>query len=115
MIDAAYVKELFPEFGSEQDSRVNLFISIAALSVDSSVWDTLTDPATGYLTAHLLAMSKRGASGGSGPVTSEKVGDLARGYGQLSILGSEELASTAYGIEFLRLRRMLVTSPLVVC
>lgn len=115
MINSAYVKELFPEFESEPDSRISILISIASKSVSEGVWGDLTDPATGYLTAHLLAMSKRGASGGSGPVTMEKVGELSRGYGQLSVDGNAELASTVYGAEYLRLRRMILVTPMITC
>ncbi len=116
MIDSSYLKSLFPEFSSENDSRVELFIGIAASQIGSDAWGTLTDPATAYLAAHSLAMANRLGSGAAGPVTAEKVGDLSRNYGDLSSkLDSVELSSTPYGLEYLRMRRQVLVTPMVTC
>lgn len=59
------------------------------------------DQAVAHLAAHMLTTAQRGGS--SGPVTSERVGDLAQSYAVQA--GGTGLDSTAYGKEFLRLKR----------
>jgi hypothetical protein len=113
---ASYFKSLFPALASNSDARVSLFLGIASESVSSSVWGGLADPATAYLAAHMIAMAdKAGASGAAGPVTSSRVGDLARSYADLSSSLDAELASTAYGVEYLRMRRQILVTPMVTC
>lgn len=113
MIDAGYFKALFPELSAESDARITIMIGIATLSVSPSAWGTLADPATAYLTAHMLALAKRGVGGASGPVTSSKVGELSRGYADLTALLKSELAATVYGAEYLRMRRQILVTPMV--
>lgn len=116
-VTAASIKALFPEFAAESDPRVDLFIGFAQNSISALVWGTLTDQATSYLTAHLLARANAGGAGG-GPVTSEKVGDLARGYGQLGGKTADsigELGLSSYGIEYARLRRQIPVTPMITC
>lgn len=115
MITATDFKALFPEFSEESDTRIDLFIPIAQLSVNENVWGAMTDPATAFLTAHILSMANRGGSGAAGPVTMEKVGDLQRGYGDLGSTLKSELATTPYGLEYLRLRNQLLVTPMLVC
>lgn len=59
-----------------------------------------------YLAAHVAASVQQGASGSAGPVTSEKVGDLARSYGFSGFLSFSALEGTAYG----RLYKMLLST-----
>lgn len=107
-------RDLFPEFASQSDSRINLFLDQASLSINLGVWPPAkADVARAYLAAHLLATVGRGGTGPSGPVTSERVGDLARTYAAPAGGGSP-YSSTAYGQEFERLRRSVLCSPRVV-
>lgn len=59
--------------------------------------------AVAYLAAHTIAMSDRGATGGSGSVTSQSEGSLTIAYG--NSMSGNEIASTAYGQEYLRLSK----------
>jgi hypothetical protein len=113
MVTPADIKALFPEFASESDLRIQLFLDQAAFSVNASVWGNKADFAIQYLTGHLLTVANRGGSGAAGPVTSEKVGDLQRSYANNVSAVAHELGSTGYGMEFLRLRRSLYITPRV--
>lgn len=112
-ITAAQVKVFATEFEDEDDSRINTFISYAENYINSSVFGTKADFARLLYTAHLLTISARGSSGASGPLTSEKVGDLQRSYASPGSV-TDSLESTSYGLEFLRLRKTLLISPIVV-
>lgn len=109
----ADIKDLFPEFASVSDARIQLFIDQASLSVNASVWGNKADFGIQYLTAHLITVANRGGSGAAGPITSEKVGDLQRSYANNVSASAHELGSTGYGMEFLRLRRSLFITPRV--
>jgi hypothetical protein len=121
-VDAAYIKNLFPEFSSVDAARIAAFIGIAQVSMNAGVWGTAYDAGLAYLTAHLL--KKSGPGGGvqggnstAGPLTQERVGELSRSYGSVDLgsmsQGDALLASTAYGIEYLRLRKLIPTTPMV--
>lgn len=111
-IDAAYVKMIGPEFENVSDTRIDFFITIAALSVDADVFGDFTDPAHGYLTAHLLTISSR--NGASGQVKREKVGDLEVEYAdEGKSIGLAELNATGYGREYLRIRKSVVRTPVL--
>lgn len=109
-VKAQDLKNIAPEFCDKTPQDLERFLSYAALSVDAVKWGSLTDLATLYLAAHLLSISK---NGDHGPVTSETVGDLSQSYASGD--ATDNLMMTGYGREFLRLRRSLVITPLVVC
>jgi hypothetical protein len=109
----AEFKIRFPEFATESDDRVQMFLDDAALSVSERAWSTKYDLGLAYLAAHLLASANRGSAGVSGPVTSEKVGDLQRSYAAASSNIDATYSTTGYGIEFIRLRKTIFTSPIV--
>ena len=100
----------FPDFESEDESRVNLFITEAARYVNSRIWSTKTDFATALYTAHLLSVTNSGASSGS--LSEDKVGDLSQKYSTPT--SEESLGSTAYGLQFLQMRKSLLISPMVI-
>lgn len=106
--DAAMVVNIAPELADEDSSRIDLFLGFAALSVNESVWGTKYDLGVAVMAAHLLTMANRGGNGG--PVTSEKVGDLARSYGQMG--DKDSLMATSYGQWFVQLRKTLPITPL---
>lgn len=119
---AENIKVLFPEFSSVSDQRIENFIEIAKLSVNEAVWKSSYGTGLSYLTAHLLkrAGAGGGVQGGSsnaGMVTSEKVGELQRSYALPNFSGGSAedslLATTSYGIEYLRLRRQILVTPMV--
>ncbi len=121
-VDAAFIQMLFPEFAAVDPSRITAFIGIAQTSMSAGVWGNAYDSGLAYLTAHLL--KKSGPGGGvqggtstAGPLTQEKVGELQRTYGTVDLgpmsASDSLLTTTAYGMEYLRLRRLIPTTPMV--
>lgn len=121
-VDAAYIQMLFPEFAAVNPTRIAAFIGMAQASVNAGVWGTSYDAGLSYLTAHLL--KKSGPGGGvqggtstAGTVTQEKVGELSRSYSTVDLgptsASDALLTTTAYGVEYLRLRRLIPTTPMV--
>lgn len=119
---AENIKAIFPEFNAVANPRIESFIEIAKLSVAEKVWGNSYGVGVSYLVAHLLkrAGASSGVIGGSsnaGAVTSEKVGELQRSYALPNFSGGSAedslLATTSYGMEFLRLRRQILVTPMV--
>lgn len=122
VVDPSYVKALFPEFSAVNDTRIQALLDIANLSVSQKVWGSAFAPGMAYLVAHLLKRSgvAAGVSGGNsnaGTISSEKVGELQRSYAAPAMSGSSSddalLSTTSYGMEYLRLRRQLIVTPMV--
>lgn len=113
-ISAASIKQRYPEFSSLSDSYISLVIVDAALEVNSDEWLEKTDKGVQLMTAHLLALSQRASSGASGPLISERVGDLERQYGTINVNQLDgSFAQTKYGLEFVNVRKTISTSPLL--
>lgn len=106
------VTNVAPELASETTERINFFIDFARTFVCESKWGTKAKLATTVMAAHLATLSNR--NGNSGAITSEKVGDYSQNYGPGATGSDSELSQTAYGTQFLMLRKTLVTTPLIV-
>lgn len=99
------------------DAQLNLFISMATARTDVACF--AGDPMTGspsmyqqflaFTAAHLLAVTAaRGLGGASGPVISERAGEVSRQYGySANRLDRDGLMSTPYGQQVMSLQRML--------
>lgn len=122
MIGPSDIKAYAGQFAELENNKIQLYINYAKLSVPQKKWAEKYDFGLLLLTCHLLtlalideASSKKGTLGA---VTSEKVGELARTYGdgggQQSSTNGDSLNQTSYGKEFLRLQRSLVKTPFVV-
>jgi hypothetical protein len=101
----------FPEYDSEPDARIQLFLDDTALIMKSSArWLSFYEPAHLYYTAHFLATALHTESGDSGimaPSKQQEVDDVVI----VSAIGDieptfDELNSTAYGKRFLFYRNM---------
>lgn len=109
-------KELFaalaPEFEDTSKPILDAIFPVAERQVNLSVWGEKLDEALVYLVAHMLTMAKR--NGRVGDLSSQSTGSLSRSYGGLSaVKGSLDL--TSYGVEFQRIRKQLVITPIVIC
>ncbi len=93
-----------------QETRVEKFIEYAKLSIDENVWLAKANLATALLAAHMIT-ALDAASSGNG-VKRKKVGDMEIEFGNASP-EMTALMGTSYGMEFLRLRKSLVITPLV--
>ena len=60
MLNLAAFRVRFPAFSETGDTTVQAALDQAALRTDTVVFDTLTDDAHGYLTAHLLSAAPDG-------------------------------------------------------
>lgn len=115
----------FKEFSetTEGEVQIETIIDVAETMVCESRWgEKKAKLAVQYLTAHILTDTGVGQEGGSssnlsGPVTSERVGDLSRTYGTVNISnGSSSDAlylTTKYGRMFLMLKKSVSTTPMV--
>lgn len=103
------VKDLAPELADVEDARIQVFLDYALLTINANIWGAKADFGQTLLAAHLLTMSNRGGSGGA--VTSEKVGDLSRSYGNPDMDGTT-YSATSYGQMFMQLLKTLDTTPL---
>ena len=108
-------KDLFdvlaPEFADKPIATLDILTPIVERQVKVSKWRDKTDEAVVYLVAHMLKMSER--NGRVGGITSQSVGSLSKGFSGLSTnKGSLDL--TSYGVEFQRIRRQLVITPIVI-
>lgn len=114
MASADTLIEIAPEFTG--DAAIAQMLAWASQRIDAEAWGDLYEQGCIYLAAHLLALKARGASGsgGAGPVVSEKAGELQVNYGAVvGVLGNDAVyATTAYGVQFLALRRQVPAHPM---
>lgn len=103
-------KTRFPELKKTDETHFNAVKADAILDVNTTIWVEKTDVGVMLLTAHLITLSSR--SGVSGSITSQKVGDLERRFSN-KFGGNSELAQTSYGVEFMRVRKTLITGPMI--
>lgn len=116
MAEVADFFDRFPEFCSEKDSRVQMFLDDAALLMSSpSRWLGFYDVAHLYLAAHLLTLAKASEMGDSNsifPIKKQEVDDVvvehAVAHHSVSPT-SEDLYSTTYGKSYVRYRRIAFT------
>ena len=94
-VDPKTLKDVFPEFASVANKRVQFFIDMAERRVNRNIFGDKADDAVCLMSAHLLSMGSRG--GKSGAITGEKVGDLSRNYSSGVDKDSSSLKSTSYG------------------
>lgn len=102
----------YPEFGKTDAKRIGLFLYDAQAEVSKVRWGKLYDRGVMALTAHLLKLSTDAEmSGGAANrnLASESAGELSVSYvAPISTNGSDDFYQlTAYGQEYLRLRRLI--------
>jgi len=106
------IKAFAAELENETDERINLFIEYGLSFVNETKFGRKFKLAHVLITCHLITAAGRGGNGGG--VTSESVGELSRSYGQTTGSGTDELATTSFGQQFIALRKTLLRTPLVV-
>lgn len=111
----------FPEFVSETDERVQLFLDDSALFLNETVWGSKYNLGAMYLTAHFLSSAKSsstsgGKGGGTGIVSGKSVDGTSVSYSTPTIgnLSESFYASTSYGLYFLSLIKALGITAYVV-
>jgi len=114
------LKAIAPQFASEPDDTLEVFLSMAAERMDAKAWGKLYEQGAAYLAAHLLTLRDRGdmaaghGGGAGGGITSVSEGGQSISYGgggqNASTLSEEALASTQYGQQYLQLRGQLAAT-----
>lgn len=127
--DIATIRLRFPEFSDNveyPDPRIQLFIDDSTLHMgtDESRWCGKYNLAQAYMTAHLLSSGTSteagDSSGKAGPISSKSAGGVSVSRAVVAKDRSDVdtfYSSTAYGQQFLVIRRMcfagvLTASPL---
>ena len=109
-------KVRFPEFASETDARIQLFLDDAVLILNEAYWDVKYDLGVNYYTAHKLALANKteasggsGSSGGGGRVSGKAVDGVSISYAVFTPDDGTEayFAQTAYGREYWALMKSL--------
>lgn len=100
-------KTRFPEFASETDERVQIFIDEAMTQIDTSWLEKDYKNAIMYLAAHKLAganaaTSSGGGNANTGPISSESFQGMSRSYDNSKMTAAQSSAygGTSYGQEY---------------
>lgn len=106
MSDAATLFDLVaPELADSADKQDAIDL---AETQTGTVYGNAREHAVASLAAHILTVANR--EGQSGAVSSIKEGSLSVGFGRVNPMGTEQLETTSYGAELIRLRRSYVIS-----
>lgn len=93
------------------DAQIQTFLDQAECYLHAATWGDCYDTAHALLTAHFLLTAKQAAA--PGPMQSASAGGLSASWGS-SPLSTSELGTTAFGIQYLALRRSRGFTPIVV-
>ena len=111
-IDPALFKIRFPEFGTENVDRIQLFIDDSVLMLNETWFGSKYDLGLYYLTAHCLTLSNESKAGSDSPVApiaSQAVDGVSIGFA--TIASDDEwknyFNSTVYGQRYLALIKTL--------
>jgi len=111
-ITAAEFRTRFPEFVSETNPTIDLFVADSVVIINEAYWGTKYDLGLYYLTAHYLTLANRSASGSTasiGAVASKSVDGVSIAYATATPNDGSDAYynSTAYGQRYLALRKTL--------
>lgn len=100
------VKTAAPEFAALDDAVVQAEIDRAERRTNRAAWGVKADDSVTYLAAHLLTVQQASGKLAPGPVSSLRVGDVAKTYAVPTALSGADatLASTKWGRQYLDLR-----------
>lgn len=112
MIDPASFKIRFPEFATEQDARIQIFIDDSAILLNSVFWGEKYDIGLSYLTAHYLTVANKSEAGSInsiGPMTGKSVDGVSVNFATTTTGNASDdfLSSTIYGQRYLAMRKTL--------
>ena len=120
--DIAAFRAAFPEFGDAArfpDSQVTFWAGLAELSLAERRWGGFYPYGLQLFVAHFLALAAQNAAegagggipgtGGSGNISSKKVGEVQVTYSQSTgdVDGGGEWNATSYGKQYLELMRLI--------
>lgn len=101
----------YPEFEKVDEEKIDLFLLDATMEVSQARWGKLYQRGVLALAAHLLRLSLWTTQGGGGAnrnLAAESAGELSVTYATPTLTGTDaDYQLTAYGQEYLRLRRLI--------
>lgn len=119
-ITAQDVTNVAPEFTCVPNSEIDTYIDLAGQIICAEKFGDKGKSALALVAAHLMkeiGIGSDPSSSNSGLVTSEKVGDLQRSYGQVAFTSASAqdqlFLTTKYGRLFLIIKKSIFFSPLV--
>jgi hypothetical protein len=94
-------------FICQNGDLVALILEDVAGQISSATYGSKQERAQRYLAAHLLSLAYTASqgAGGSGPVVSEKVGDVEVKYGANNFTDKSRYDETPYGRTYMTIRR----------
>lgn len=109
--------ERYPEFEKVDDEKIDLFLLDAKTEISQARWGKLYQRGVLALAAHLLRLSLwTTQSGGAANrnLAAESAGELSVTYAAPMLTGTDaDYQLTAYGQEYLRLRRLIGVGVMV--
>lgn len=120
-LTAADIKTRFPEFGGIDTAIVTRWLDEASRQHNTVQWDTKSDDALAWLTAHFLAAFEVGSDGvtselGPGPLTGATEDRVSASWSPLTIpkiFAANDLGATKYGRRYLSMLAALQTCRVV--
>lgn len=109
-LDKTILFAIAPELKAVDANVLDTLYKLTTFKVPELIWGEMTEHARALLVAHMQTIA--GRSGRGGPIKSEKVGDLARTFGVQDTGKGDSLQGTSHGLEYLRLRKCVVKSPI---
>ena len=110
--------QIYPEFAEVDGDRLGIFIEHAKMEVSQKAWGKLYERGLLALTAHLLRlnqMATKAKGDANRPLASESAGEPSVSYQGSTITGvNADYQLTAYGQEYLRLRKLVGVGVMVV-
>ena len=123
---ATFPADKFPQFAGISDAEIQVELDIAVAMIDKDRWDAcssiLYESGVYYLAAHNLQLWLNAGGEGSsvsGPRSSDRVGEVATTYQQLSTNNMTEIdifyRSTPFGFRFLSWMLLIGVGAIIVC
>ena len=108
-VDSSTIRTRLPEFADTTDptdALIDTALAAAVACINRVEWGAnRADEGTIWLTGHFILVMQKGSALASGPVTSEREGDLAASYGVGESFQNSVYGTTVYGRQYLELRR----------
>lgn len=118
MPDVTQLKQRYPELENADDTLIGIFIEDAKMEISQARWGRLFERGVLALSAHLYRLnqlSQLNEGGAVKAIASESAGELSVSYQAPSLTGTQaDYALTAYGQEYLRLRKLVGVGLMVV-
>lgn len=105
----AEFKVRYPEFASETDPRVQMFLDEAIPHLDEARWDDLYVQGLGLYVAHSLALANADVGADIGNDTNVKVGDvsISKDASVVKAQMENEFMRTTYGQRYWQMARLV--------